>query len=110
MDSLSASRPAERSSSGLVTAAVAFAFVVVAALFAFNSTWYQHWYAVFRAVHVTVAVFSVGGGLLLTILGLRAERASDPNEMATIARQAAFVGEKLFAPAGLIVLLMGIAM
>ena len=28
----------------------------------------------------------------------------------TIARQAAFVGERLFAPAGLIVFLMGIAM
>jgi uncharacterized membrane protein len=50
------------------------------------------------------------GGLLLTVLGLRAERAQDPNEMATLARQAAFAGEKLFAPAGLIVLAMGIAM
>ena len=110
MESLSASSPAQRSSSGLVTAAVGLTFVVVAALFAFNSAWYHHWYAVFRAVHVTVAVFWVGGGLLLTVLGLRAERAKDPNEMATIARQAAFVGEKLFAPAGLIVLLMGIAM
>ena len=30
--------------------------------------------------------------------------------MATLARQAAFVGEKLFAPAGLIVLAMGITM
>jgi hypothetical protein len=30
--------------------------------------------------------------------------------MATLARQAAFVGEKLFAPAGLVVLLMGIAL
>jgi hypothetical protein len=30
--------------------------------------------------------------------------------MATLARQAAFVGERLFAPSGLIVLLMGIAL
>jgi hypothetical protein len=30
--------------------------------------------------------------------------------MATLARQAAFTGERFFAPAGLIVLLMGIAM
>ena len=47
------------------------------------------------------AVFWVGGGLTLTILALRAERSSDPAEIAMIARQAAFVGEKLFAPAGL---------
>src|SRR6478609_4342567 len=110
MESLSASSPAQRSSSGLVTAAVGLTFVVVAALFAFNSAWYHHWYAVFRAVHVTVAVFWVGGGLLLTVLGLRAERSTDPMEMATLARQAAFAGERLFAPAGAVVLLMGIAM
>jgi uncharacterized membrane protein len=47
---------------------------------------------------------------MLTILGLRAERSTDPLEMATLARQAAFAGEKFFAPAGLVVLLMGIAM
>ena len=57
-----------------------------------------------------MAVFWVGGGLLLTILGLRAERSTDPMEMATLARQAAFAGERLFAPAGAVVLLMGIAM
>ena len=57
-----------------------------------------------------MAVFWVGGGLLLTVLGLRAERSDDPAELATLARQAAFAGEKLFAPAGLLVLLMGIAM
>lgn len=44
------------------------------------------------------------------MLALRAERAQDPEEMAAIARQAVFAGEKLFAPAGLVVLAMGIAM
>src|SRR5205807_8723781 len=52
----------------------------------------------------------VGGGLLLTALALRASRSKNPEELAHIARQAAFVGEKLFAPAGGIVLAMGIAM
>jgi len=61
-------------------------------------------------VHVTGAVLWVGGGLTLTILALRAERARDPQEMATIARQAAFVGERVFAPVGLLVLLAGIGM
>ena len=36
--------------------------------------------------------------------------AAEPAEMATIARQAAFVGERVFAPIGLLVLGMGIAM
>ena len=61
-------------------------------------------------IHVSVAVFWVGGGLLLTVLALRAERAKSPEEMAHIARQAVFAGERLFAPAGLLVLAMGITM
>jgi uncharacterized membrane protein len=52
----------------------------------------------------------VGGGLTLTALALWAQTKDDPEEMATIARQAAFVGERLFAPAGLVVLAMGITM
>src|SRR5262249_33490479 len=48
--------------------------------------------------------------LTLTVLALWAERKSDPREMALIARQAAFVGERFFAPTGLIVFAMGIAM
>jgi uncharacterized membrane protein len=48
--------------------------------------------------------------LLLTILALIAERRDDPVELATVARQAAYVGERVFAPASLVVLLMGIAM
>jgi uncharacterized membrane protein len=102
--------PAARSTSARVTIGVGLAVVIFAVLFAFNSAWYGHWYALFRVVHITFAVFWVGGGLLLTILGLRAERSTDPMEMATLARQAAFAGEKFFAPAGLVVLLMGIAM
>lgn len=98
------------SSSARTTLAIGVVVVVVGLVFAFNSAWYAHWYAVFRVVHVTVAVFWVGGGLLLTILGLRAERSDDPKEVVTLARWAAWVGERLFAPAGGIVLLAGIAM
>ena len=48
--------------------------------------------------------------MLLTILAIVADRRNDPHEVATIARQAVFVGEKIFAPAGLLVFLMGISM
>jgi uncharacterized membrane protein len=110
METTSSTTPAARNTSSRVTIGVGFVVLILGAVFAFNSAWYGHWYALFRVVHVVLAVFWVGGGLLLTILGLRAERSTDPMEMATLARQAAFAGERFFAPAGLVVLLMGIAM
>ena len=110
METTSSTTPAARSTSARVTIGIGLAVASLAVVFAFNSSWYLHWYAFFRVIHVSVAVFWVGGGLMLTILGLRAERSTDPMEMATLARQAAFAGERFFAPAGLIVLLMGIAM
>ncbi len=109
MDTQHTVAPTARSS-GALTAAIGLAAAIVGLLFAFDSGWYAHWYALFRLVHVAVAVFWVGGGLTLLVLALRAERSRDPDEMAAIARQAAFVGERFFAPAGLVVLLAGIAM
>ncbi|HKT44150.1 MAG TPA: DUF2269 family protein [Gaiellaceae bacterium] len=109
METTSAGTP-RRSSSAPLTAAIGAAVAILGIVFAFDSAWYTHWYALFRVVHVVVAVFWVGGGLLLTVLGLKAEMSDDPNEIVTLARWAAFVGEKLFAPAGGIVLLAGIAM
>jgi uncharacterized membrane protein len=103
--------PADRGASGLVTSAIGLAVVVVGIVFAFNATdASSHWFALFKLIHVSVAVFWVGGGILLTVLALRAERSGSPDELATIAKQAAFVGERLFAPGGLVVLAMGIVM
>jgi uncharacterized membrane protein len=109
METIEQSAPAAHSS-GKVTAALGGIVVVIGVIFAFNSAWYPDWYALFRVAHVVVAVFWVGGGMLLTVLGLRAERSKDPNEIATLVRQAVFAGEKIFAPAGGIVFLMGIAL
>src|SRR6478609_10862153 len=92
-----------------LTIALVAIVAIVVALFAANSL-YDGWYALFKAVHVTFAVIWIGGGFLLTLLGIIAEQKNDPVELATVARQAAMVGEKLFAPAGLIVFLMGVAM
>jgi uncharacterized membrane protein len=94
-----------------ITVGVGLAVAAVGLVFALNtSDAPSHWFAVFKLIHVSVAVFWVGGGLTLTALALWAQTKNDPEEMATIARQAAFVGEKLFAPAGLVVLAMGITM
>lgn len=104
------STPAEARSSSQLTAAIGIGIAILAVVFAFNSAWYGHWYALFRVTHVVVAVFWVGGGVLLTVLGLKAEMSDDPNEIVALARWAGWVGERLFAPAGGIVLAMGIAM
>ena len=106
-----AAAPADRRLSNTVTALVGLIVATVALVFVFETNVFtSHWYALFKIVHVALAVFWVGGGLTLTVYALRAERASDPGEMAMVARQAAFVGERFFAPAGLLVLAMGIAM
>ena len=83
--------------------------IVIAIIFAFSSTG-DHWYSLFKWIHVTFAVIWIGGGAFITILAARAQQSGDTGEVLTIARQAAFAGERIFAPAGLIVFLMGIAM
>lgn len=102
--------PAQRRSGPGLTLLLLGTLLVLAAIFAFNAAEDSHWFTMFKVVHVLVAFFWVGGGVMLTTLAILAERKNDPVELATIARQAAFVGEKLFAPAGLVVLAMGIAM
>ncbi|SRR6266404_3749633 len=67
-----------------LTAAIALAVVVIALVFALESAWYGNWYAIFRVVHISVAVFWVGGGIMLTVLGLKAEMSDDPNEIALL--------------------------
>jgi uncharacterized membrane protein len=93
-----------------VTALLGGIVLVVAVVFISQASWSNAWYSAFKTVHVIAAVVWIGGGALLTILGLVAERTNDPVELATVARWAATVGEKLFAPAGLVVVAMGIAM
>jgi uncharacterized membrane protein len=90
-----------------LTTAIAGALLVVVVVFAVSN---GHWYFIFKAIHVTFAVIWIGGGALLTILGIMAERRNDPAELAAIARQAAMVGRTLFSPAAVVVLLAGVAM
>ena len=103
-------RSAETRSSGPLTAVLAGVVLVVGIVFISHATYANAWYSAFKTVHVIAAIVWIGGGTLLTILGVAAERKRDPIELANIARQAATVGEKVFAPAGLVVVAMGIAM
>ena len=78
--------PAERRSSAPLTTVIGLAIVAVGLVFVFDSADAPHWFALFKWIHVTVAVFWVGGGILLTALGLKAEVSNDPNEIVMLAR------------------------
>ena len=109
METTSAAPSSSRA--GWITPTILLVVAGVFLLFAFKATdAASTWFGVFKLVHVSFAVFWVGGGLLLTVLAARAERAKNAEDIANVARQAMFAGEKLFTPASGIVLAMGIAM
>src|SRR6476646_7328966 len=95
-----------------LTYAILGTVVVVGAIFAFSSSSAlpNNWYSLFKTVHVLFAVIWVGGGVSIMIHAIRAQRSNDPEGIVTVAKQAAFMGEKVFAPVGLVTFLMGIAM
>jgi uncharacterized membrane protein len=95
-----------------LTYAILAGVVIIGVIFAFSGSAVMpnNWYALFKAVHVLFAVIWVGGGVSIMINAIRAQRTYDPDEIVTIAKQAAFMGEKVFAPVGLVTFLMGIAM
>ena len=53
------------------------------------------WYEWFKAGHVLAAVLWVGGGATLAPYAILTVRQNDPVEMATFARRAALIGERL---------------
>jgi len=84
------SAPAPSRPGGALTVALLGVVVVVAIVFAFSSSLFlpNNWYSLFKAIHVTFALVWVGGGVLLVILALRAERTNDADQLAGIARHA----------------------
>ncbi len=89
------------------TGLIGLAFLIVAAVFVVSG---GSWYDAFQTVHVTFVVIWIGGGAALTILGIVAERKNDGAQLAVIAKQAAFLGQRVFAPAAIVVVVMGGAM
>jgi uncharacterized membrane protein len=112
MDTPATGSAAQSRGTSNLTYALLAGVVIVGVIFAFSgsSTLPNNWYALFKAVHVLFAVIWVGGGVSIMINAIRAQRTYDPEDIVTIAKQAAFMGEKVFAPVGLITFLMGIAM
>ena len=64
----------------------------------------------FLTVHVLAVVMWVGGGVMLTLLGLMTIGLRDPIRLAQFARQAAFLGGTYFPPLSLMVLGFGFGM
>ena len=58
-------------------------------------------------LHVTFAVLWVGGGVLLILLALMAQRANDDVQLAYIGHKAEVLGLRYFTPTALIVVLLG---
>lgn len=91
-----------------VVTAIAAAIALVGGLVFILET--DSWYFAFKAIHVAAAVVWVGGGLFVTLMGMAAERASDPGRLLAIARQADWASMRLFVPASFVVLGFGVAM
>jgi uncharacterized membrane protein len=112
MDTPATGSAAEARGSNNLTYAILGAVVVIGAIFAFSgsSAVPNNWYSLFKAIHVLFSVIWVGGGVTIMIHAIRAQNARDPEGIVMVAKQAAFMGEKVFAPVGLVTFLMGIAM
>jgi uncharacterized membrane protein len=67
-------------------------------------------YTVLKTVHVLAAVTWVGGGAMLVMLLARARRAGDSGTLVALVRQLQFVGQRVFAPSGLVLVGTGIWM
>ncbi|WAX96492.1 DUF2269 domain-containing protein [Aminobacter sp. NyZ550] len=68
------------------------------------------WYSLFKFLHVVAAVLWVGGGFALMLLAVRADRAGDTDGMLQVMRSVGELGNRLFMPASLVTLLLGLVM
>jgi uncharacterized membrane protein len=65
------------------------------------------WYDWFKTGHVLAAVLWVGGGTTIGIYAFLTQRQNSPEEMASLARKAALIGERVYTPLSLLVLAFG---
>lgn len=67
-------------------------------------------YELLKTIHVFFAVIWVGGATTLQVLATRLSRANEPTRLAGFAKDAEFVGTRIFTPASILVLAAGIWM
>jgi uncharacterized membrane protein len=68
------------------------------------------WFSIIKLLHVTSAIIWLGGGFLLVLLAIRADRAGDTPELIGILRTVAQMGNLVFVPASLATLIFGLIM
>jgi uncharacterized membrane protein len=66
------------------------------------------WYLVFESIHVLAAIVWLGGGAMITVVAWRAQRSRDTAQLLQIGKQAEWLNTRVFVPASLVVLVMGI--
>jgi hypothetical protein len=106
METTTSPAPAGRGFLLVTTAVIGLGVVVVAVVFTRESSSYL----IYKTLHVLFSVIWIGGGVVLTLLGIKAELSHDATEKLWLARQGAWVSQRVFAPSALIVLAMGILM
>ena len=68
------------------------------------------WYEFLLFVHVTAAVIWLGGAFTFQMYGAVVRRGGDTDEIARFAGRAGVLGERMFVPASLVVILAGVGM
>jgi uncharacterized membrane protein len=61
-------------------------------------------------VHVSFSVIWIGGGFLFQVYAMVVGRGGDADEMARFAGRAGVIGERLFVPSAIIVVLAGVGL
>jgi uncharacterized membrane protein len=67
-------------------------------------------YQAYKVVHVVAAIVWLGGALAFSALGTRVARSDDPRHVVGFLKDIKVVGDLLFAPAGILVLVFGFLM
>lgn len=69
-------------------------------------TWYELW----RFLHILASMVWIGGATALQVFGILTKRATDPAKSAFFAQNAAFVVNRVFLPAAVVILVAGIGL
>ena len=67
-------------------------------------------FEVMKTLHVLAAVAWVGGALTVQFLAVRLQRAGDPHRLAAFSKDMEWMGMRVYTPASILVLLLGIGM
>lgn len=68
------------------------------------------YYEFLKSIHVLMAVVWVGGAVIIQILAFRIQRENNPLRLAALSGDAGFLGQSVFAPTSIVLVIVGILM